>query len=88
MLYFQVPVIRMYGVNAAGNSVCAFVHGFEPYFYIERKPHWGPEVQEAIGTQLNVSSRSCGHITKGTCPNVLTWKSASKHPLQSICMRC
>ncbi|UPQ97335.1 catalytic subunit of DNA polymerase delta [Chloropicon primus] len=31
----SVPVVRMYGVNRSGNSVCAFVHGFEPYFYVE-----------------------------------------------------
>lgn len=31
----EVPVVRMYGVNEHGNSVCAFVHGFEPYFYAE-----------------------------------------------------
>ena len=30
----SVPVVRMYGVNRQGNSVCAFVHGFEPYFYV------------------------------------------------------
>lgn len=28
------PVIRMFGVTEKGNSVLAFVHGFEPYFYI------------------------------------------------------
>ncbi|GIL73849.1 hypothetical protein Vretimale_5040 [Volvox reticuliferus] len=49
----QVPVIRMYGVNDAGNSVCTFVHGFEPYFYIEARPSWGPEIRQAIGEQLN-----------------------------------
>lgn len=29
-----VPVIRMYGVTALGESVMANVHGFTPYFYI------------------------------------------------------
>ena len=28
------PVIRLFGVNAAGNSVCAHVHNFTAYFYI------------------------------------------------------
>ncbi|KXZ48800.1 hypothetical protein GPECTOR_25g384 [Gonium pectorale] len=48
----QVPVIRMYGVNAAGNSVCTFVHGFLPYFYVESRPNWGPEAIDAIASAL------------------------------------
>ena len=31
----EVPVVRIYGVTKEGNSVTAFVHGFEPYFFIE-----------------------------------------------------
>lgn len=29
-----VPVLRMYGVTMEGNSVCAHLHGFLPYFYV------------------------------------------------------
>lgn len=28
------PVIRLFGVNAQGNSICAHVHNFTAYFYI------------------------------------------------------
>ena len=34
----QVPIIKMYGVMKGGNSVAAFVHGFEPYFFVEARP--------------------------------------------------
>ena len=30
----QVPILRMYGVTMEGNSVCAHLHGFLPYFYV------------------------------------------------------
>ena len=29
-----VPILRMYGVTMEGNSVCAQLHGFLPYFYV------------------------------------------------------
>jgi hypothetical protein len=29
-----VPIISMYGVTMAGNSVAVCVHGFAPYFYV------------------------------------------------------
>jgi DNA polymerase delta subunit 1 len=30
----SVPIMRMYGVTMEGNSVCAHIHGFLPYFYV------------------------------------------------------
>ena len=41
---------------AAGNSVCAFVHGFEPYFYVEAPPAFGPDDCDSLRAQLNVST--------------------------------
>jgi hypothetical protein len=29
-----VPIISMYGVTMAGNSIAVYVHGFAPYFYV------------------------------------------------------
>lgn len=37
-----------------GNSVCAFIHGFEPYFYAEKPRSWGHEALEDLHRELNV----------------------------------
>lgn len=29
------PLLRLYGVTEAGNSVCATIEGFFPYFYVK-----------------------------------------------------
>lgn len=50
----QVPVVRMFGVNDNGNSVCVFVHGFQPYFFCEKPRHWGNEALEELQKELNV----------------------------------
>jgi hypothetical protein len=40
----------------AGNSVCVFVHGFEPYFYVEAPlQQWTPDDSEELCKLLNVS---------------------------------
>ena len=42
--------------GTAGNSVCVFVHGFEPYFYVEAPlPQWTPDDSEELCKLLNVS---------------------------------
>ncbi|KAH3762960.1 DNA polymerase delta catalytic subunit [Pelomyxa schiedti] len=33
-----VPIVRMFGVNEAGNSILLNVHGFTPYFYVKAPP--------------------------------------------------
>ena len=43
------------GVSArTGNSVCAFIHGFEPYFYVEAPMGFGPDDVESLCRELNV----------------------------------
>ncbi|KXS16767.1 DNA polymerase delta catalytic subunit [Gonapodya prolifera JEL478] len=34
----RVPVLRMFGVTDAGNSIVCHVHGFFPYFYVAAPP--------------------------------------------------
>lgn len=49
----QVPVVRMFGVNETGNSVCVYVHGFEPYFYVEKPKGWTEDDVELLRRELN-----------------------------------
>lgn len=52
----EAPIVRMFGVNKAGNSVCVFVHGFEPYFYVEAPtPTFGPDDCTNLQEVLNVA---------------------------------
>lgn len=46
----RVPVMRMYGINDAGNSICCHVHGFSPYFYVTAPP----TLKEANLTEFKV----------------------------------
>ncbi|ROT70834.1 DNA polymerase delta catalytic subunit isoform X2 [Penaeus vannamei] len=34
----RVPIMRMFGVNDNGNSICCHVHGFSPYLYVTCPP--------------------------------------------------
>ena len=42
----------------AGNSVCTYVHGFLPYFYIEAPRGFGPDDCDSLCAQLNVRDPS------------------------------
>lgn len=44
----------MAGGYAAGNSVCAFIYGFEPYFYVEAPGDCSPDDCVNLRQQLNV----------------------------------
>ena len=52
-------LICRYGVTEDGNSVCAFVHGFEPYVYVEAPtPDFGPDDCDLLRQHVNVRT-SC-----------------------------
>ncbi|XP_053546791.1 DNA polymerase delta catalytic subunit [Bombina bombina] len=48
-----VPVIRMFGITAEGNSVCCHIHGFAPYFYVPSPPGFKQEHLGEFKKELN-----------------------------------
>lgn len=58
----ETPVVRIFGVTDEGNSVCAFVHGFEPYFYVPAPPNFTPDdvpgFREALNARVGEAQRS------------------------------
>ncbi len=48
-----MPVMRVFGVTAAGNSVMAHVHGFAPYFYIKAPKAFPAEKCKDLAKKLN-----------------------------------
>jgi DNA polymerase delta subunit 1 len=55
MIPNTVAVMRLYGVNASGNSVLAHVHGYRPYFYVKAPPGFDPSVCEEFRNLLNIA---------------------------------
>lgn len=51
------PHLHLFNTQT-GNSVCVFVHGFEPYFYCECPQGWVPEDYEELLGALRVRTRS------------------------------
>ena len=47
MVYLSWPAL-------AGNSVCTFVHGFEPYFYVEAPNNFSPDDCDSLAATFNV----------------------------------
>ena len=50
-----VPVMRMFGINRAGNSICCHVHGFHPYFYVTASPNFSKENLKYFREGLNAA---------------------------------
>lgn len=50
-----VPVMRMFGINRAGNSICCHVHGFHPYFYVTASPNFRKENLKDFREGLNAA---------------------------------
>ena len=48
-----VPVLRMFGVTSKGNSVCAHVHGFLPYFFVPAPRGFSEGDCETFRRELN-----------------------------------
>nr|BAO20825.1 DNA polymerase delta catalytic subunit [Cyclops vicinus] len=48
-----VPVMRMFGINKEGNSVCCYVHGFHPYFYVPAPPNFSEKNLADFRVSLN-----------------------------------
>ena len=66
----QVPLLRMYGVTMAGNSVCAFLHGFEPYFFCkcaDARAALSPDDLPAFQEALDVRRLTCPSSLKRSC---------------------
>ena len=53
----SVPILRMFGVTMEGNSVCAHVHGFCPYFYVAAPINFSCEECDEFRSQLNAAIR-------------------------------
>lgn len=49
----KVALIRIFGIDAAGHSICALVHGFEPYFFAACPRNFGPDDCVAFEQMLN-----------------------------------
>ncbi|XP_033928295.1 DNA polymerase delta catalytic subunit [Melopsittacus undulatus] len=48
-----VPILRLFGVTAEGNSVCLHLHGFTPYFYVLAPQGVGVQHLEPLRQELD-----------------------------------
>ena len=81
----EAPILRIFGVTEAGNSVCLFVHGFEPYFYIEAPPGWGPDECDILCNELNVRRQiSFALFARLSMPQCGCWDAHSSQGTDSF----
>ena len=79
-----VAVDCRYGVNEDGNSVCTFVHGFEPYIYIESPTRdFGPD--ECRSLQHHVNVRSAARLCSAEAMLCACFARTEAPHLESIC---
>ncbi|CAI7902383.1 unnamed protein product [Closterium sp. NIES-53] len=60
--YKSSAVLRIFGVNERGNSVCAMVHGFLPYFYVMAPSQFTYDDVAAFHTQLSERGQAKGVV--------------------------
>ncbi|CAI5983148.1 unnamed protein product [Closterium sp. NIES-65] len=60
--YKSSAVLRIFGVNEHGNSVCAMVHGFLPYFYVMAPSQFTYDDVAAFHTQLSERGQAKGVV--------------------------
>ncbi|KAM5131970.1 DNA polymerase delta catalytic subunit [Mantella aurantiaca] len=54
-MHGPVPIIRMFGITADGNSVCCHIHGFAPYFYVPCQTGFQQEHLSEFKKELNTA---------------------------------
>lgn len=74
-----VPVLRMYGVTGDGNSVCAHIHGFTPYFWIAPHHDMRPEHCDTFAASLEAQlGASKGKTRVDKCVLAVEWVSGKQ----------
>lgn len=82
-----MPVMRIFGVTPAGNSVMAHIHGFAPYFYIKAPASFNtPEKCQNLCTRLNRMLLSDQRSTDPSLSNaVLEVKLVKRQTVYGYC---
>ena len=63
----DAAVVRMFGVTGDGHSVCAHVHGFEPYFYCAVPENFSEADCDAFRRRLNEEVSASRKNVQGVC---------------------